>query len=127
MTDPDCCLIAGFSAAAPAQIVHAPYAYAQDAIDQNKADKFNKHVLTHPPGDKAYACFMRRYDAEHLARHRKQKVGAINVALSKDGKSAIIHLERIVMWRKDKPDDAGALLAGADDQIFRLDREDAQD
>jgi hypothetical protein len=82
MTDPDCCLIAGFSAAAPAQIVHAPYAYAQDAIDQNKADKFNKHVLTHPPGDKAYACFMRRYDAEHLARHPKQKVAAIELPVS---------------------------------------------
>jgi hypothetical protein len=50
------------------------------------------------------------------------------VALSKDGKSAIIHLERIVIWRSDKPDDDGeALLAGAGDKIFRVNREDAQD
>jgi hypothetical protein len=183
-------MIESFAAAALNQIVHAPYAYAQDTIDQNKADRCHKDVFTRPPDDKAYACFMRRYDAEHLACHPKQKVaaiellvsakipegekrlaysfhlgvklrrragdfgssgycshaiaendgneiafacgvdcegGGINVALSKDGKSAIIHLERIVMWRNDKPDDDGeAPLAGADDKIIRLDREDAQ-
>ena len=146
-------------------------------------------MFTRPPGDKAYACFMRRYDAEHLAQHPKQKVaamkllvateiregentlgysfrlgvkyrhragdfdssgycnhaisedkpseirfacgvdcedGGINVALSKDNKSAIIRPERIMVWKNNKPDDdaSEALLAKADDRIFRLDRVD---
>jgi hypothetical protein len=143
-----------------------------------------------PPGDKTYACFVRRYDADHMAHHPKQRVaamkllvsavipdgendlvysfrlgvnyahragdfdssgycahafaenrgdeirfscavdcegGGVNVALSRDDKSAIIRLERISVWQDNKPDaDAGeALVAGADDRIFRLDRADA--
>jgi hypothetical protein len=183
--------IASFAGAGLAQVVLAPYAFAEDAIDQNRADTFDMNMFTRPPGDKASACFMRRYDAEHLARLPKQKVaamkllvsadipegekqlvysfhlgvkyrrragdfdssgycnhaiaedeaneirfacgvdcegGGINVALSKDGKSAIIRLERIVVWQTNKPDDDGeALLAGAADKIFRLDRVDAQE
>jgi hypothetical protein len=183
--------IASFAGVGLAQVVHAPYAYAQDAIDQNRADTFDKDMFMRPPGDKAFACFMRRYDAEHLAQHPKQKVaamkllvatetaegetrlsysfhlgvnfrhragdfessgycdhaiaeandseirfacdidcesGGINVALSKDAKSAIVRLERIVVWKDDKPDEGGeAVLAGADDKIFRLDRVAAQE
>jgi hypothetical protein len=183
--------IASFAGAGLAQVVHAPYAYAQDAIDQNGADTFHKNMFMHPAGDKASACFMRRYDAEHLARHPKQKAaamkllvaaeiaegetrlsysfhlgvrfrhragdfgssgycdharaedngneirfacdvdcegGGINVALSTDSKSAIVRLERIVVWKNNKPDENGqAVLAGADDKIFRLDRVDAQE
>ena len=183
--------IASFAGAGLAQVVHAPYAYAQDAIDQNRADTFNKNMFMRPPGDKASACFMRRYDAEHLAQHPKQKAaamkllvaaeiaegetrlsysfhlgvrfrhragdfessgyceharaedngneirlacgvdcegGGINVALSKDNKSAIVRLERIAVWKTDKPDENGqAVLAGADDKIFRLDRVDVQE
>lgn len=50
--------------------------------------------------------------------------GGLDVALSKDNKSAIIRLDRITVWQRNKPDDdaADALLAGADDKIFRLDR-----
>ncbi|WP_407148118.1 hypothetical protein [Bradyrhizobium sp. ORS 86] len=53
--------------------------------------------------------------------------GGINVALSKDDKSAIIRLQKIQVWNRDKPDaEAGdALVAGADDKVFRLDRADA--
>jgi hypothetical protein len=184
-------LIASFAGASLAQVVHAPYAHAQDAIDQNGADTFDKNMFMRPPGDKAFACFMRRYDAEYLAQHPKQKTaamkllvsaelpegekrlaysfhlgvkfrhragdfeslgycnhaiaednaseirfacgvdcegGGINIALSKDGKSAIVRLQRIVVWKNNKPDDDGeAELAGADDKIFRLDRVDAQE
>ena len=126
-----------------------------------------------PLGAKTYACFVRRYDANHLAQHPKQKVsamkllvtaenppeekttnysfrigvkyrhrsgnfdssgycshvvaeddgneirfgcgvdcegGGINVALSKDEKSAIIRLERIRMWNRNKPDDEAATM-----------------
>jgi hypothetical protein len=167
--------------------------HAQEATsDKAAADAFDAKVFTGPPGKKAYACFVRHYDADHLARHPKQKVstmqllvtaeippeektmsysfrlgvkyrhrpgdfdssgycnhtlaedagkeirfgcgvdcegGGINVALSKDDKSAIVRLERITVWQRNKPDEeAGdALLAGADDKIFRLDRADTRD
>ena len=52
--------------------------------------------------------------------------GGIEVAVSKDDKSAIIRLERIRIWQNNKPDDEAehALVAGTDDKIFRLDRAD---
>jgi hypothetical protein len=55
--------------------------------------------------------------------------GGIDIALSKDDRSAIVRLERITIWQRNKPDaEAGdALLAGADDRIFRLDRTDTHD
>lgn len=164
----------------------------EDGIDKAKADAFDVRMFTKPPGNKAYACFVRRYDPDHLARHPKQKVsamkllvsaeipedvktlnysfrlgvgyrhrsgdfdssgycnhvvaedagseirfgcgvdcegGGINVALSKDDKSAIIRLERIRIWQNNKPDDEAedSLVAGADDKIFRLDRTDTRE
>jgi hypothetical protein len=141
--------------------------------------------------EKTYACFVRHYDASHLAQHPRQKVsamkllvtaenppeekttnysfrigvqyrhrtgkfdssgfcnhvvaegkgdeirygcgvdcegGGINVAM-KDDKSAIIRLERIVVWERNKQDEdaSDALLAGTDDKIFRVDRADLRE
>jgi hypothetical protein len=52
------------------------------------------------------------------------RAGGISIATSKGDRSAIIRLERITVWRRNKPDaDAGdTLLAGADDKMFRLNR-----
>jgi hypothetical protein len=51
--------------------------------------------------------------------------GGIEVAM-KDDKSALIRLERIRIWERNKPDDDASndLVAGADDKIFRVDRTD---
>jgi hypothetical protein len=157
-----------------------------------ESEACNERMYAGPPGDKAYACFVRRYDADHLARHPKQKVaamkllisaevdkedkelhnsfrlgfryrhrsgdfdssgscnhavftrngsevrlgcgvdcdgGGIGVALSKDDKSAIVRLERVRVWQNNKPDDDAehALVGGADDRIFRLDRTDTSE
>ena len=162
-------------------------ARAEDGPDKAQRAAFDGRMFAGPLGEKTYACFVRRYDAAHLAQHPKQKVaamkllveaeqepqdkttsysfrlgvqyrdrpghfdssgycnhgfaedagrdirfdcgvdcdgGGINVALSKDDKSAIVRLDRIVVWNRNKPDDeAGdALSAGADDKIFRVDR-----
>jgi hypothetical protein len=43
---------------------------------------FNTRMYAGPPGNKAYACFVRRYDPEHLARHPKQKVAAMKLLIS---------------------------------------------
>jgi hypothetical protein len=177
--------------AAAAAFVSSP-ARAQDGVDKARAAAFDKRLFAGPVGARTYACFIRRYDANHLAQHPRQKVnamkllvtaenppeekttnysfrigvkyrhrsgnfdssgycnhvlaedagnqirfgcgvdcegGGINVALSKDEKSAIIRLERIRMWNRNKPDDeaADALLAGADDKIFRVDRADVRE
>jgi hypothetical protein len=172
-------------------------ARAEEADDVREASKaeaesFNARIYAGAPGDKAYACFVRRYDAEHLAKHPKQKAasmkllvsaevdgedkqlhnsfrlgfryrhrsgdfdssgschhtvftmegnevrlgcgvdcegGGIDVALSKDDKSAIVRLERVRVWQHNKPDEDAerSLVAGADDGIFRLDRTDASE
>ena len=176
--------------AAFAGLAHADDADKVRETTKAEVDAFNVRLYGATPGDKAYACFVRRYDAEHLARHPKQKVasmkllisgeadkedkrlhnsfrlgfryrhrsgdfdssgscgshavllsqgdevrmgcgvdcegGGIEVALSKDNKSAIIRLEQVRVWQNNKPDDEAehALVAGADDKIFRLDRTD---
>lgn len=47
-----------------------------------KAETFNTRMYAGPPGDKAYACFVRRYDAAHLARHPRQKVASMKLLVS---------------------------------------------
>jgi hypothetical protein len=51
--------------------------------------------------------------------------GGLEIALSKDDKSAIVNLEVIGVWdRKHPKRDAMTLEGGADDKVFRLDRVD---
>ena len=164
----------------------------EEGIDKAKAAAFDARMFTKPPGSKAYACFVRRYDPDHLARHPLQKVGAmkllvtaeippeekitnysfrlglkyrhrsgdfdssgscnhvvpedkgheirlgcgvdcdgggIDVAMSKDDKSAMVRVERMRIWQNSKPDEelSDALVGGADDKIFRLDRTDIRE
>ena len=154
-----------------------------------EATTFNARMYAGTPGDKAYACFVRRYDAAHLARHPKQKVvsmkllvsaeldkedkelhnsfrlgfryrhrsgelesggscnhavftedgteirlgcgvdcegGGLGIALSKDDKSTTVRLAKIRIWQRDRNDNDPdrALVAGADDGMFRLERTD---
>lgn len=62
-------------------------ARAEDGEDIREAGKaetetFNTRMYGSRPGNKAYACFVRRYDADHLARHPKQKVAAMKLLIS---------------------------------------------
>lgn len=62
-------------------------ARAEEANDIREASKaeaetFNARMYAGPPGSKAYACFVRRYDAAHLARHPKQKVASMKLLVS---------------------------------------------
>lgn len=47
-----------------------------------EAETFNARMYAGEPGNKAYACFVRRYDAEHLAHHPKQKVASMKLLIS---------------------------------------------
>jgi hypothetical protein len=49
---------------------------------QAEAETFNTRMYASTPGNKAFACFVRRYDARHLARHPKQKVTAMKLLIS---------------------------------------------
>ena len=57
---------------------------ADDLREANKAETeaFNARMYAGTPGKTAYACFVRRYDAEHLARHPKQKVASMKLLIS---------------------------------------------
>lgn len=173
-------LLAALAAAAPLA------AHAEgDGIDPAKSKAFDSRVFAGPIGDNASACFVRHYDASHLAQHKKQKVtaikllvtaenhageptsyaykagfqfrnragnfdagsgcgriedgskqihftcdgdcggGGIDMAMSKDDKSMIVHLEVIPIWDRKHPNrDEKMLEAGADDKVFRVDRVD---
>jgi hypothetical protein len=60
---------------------------AEEADDIHEASKaevetFNARMYAGTPGNTAYACFVRRYDADHLARHPKQKVASMKLLVS---------------------------------------------
>jgi hypothetical protein len=70
-------LLAAFAGAARAED-------GDDVRDASKSETetFNARMYAGAPGSKAYACFVRRYDAAHLARHPKQKVAAMKLLVS---------------------------------------------
>jgi hypothetical protein len=172
----------------------ATRAQNDDKVDLKQDAEYAKQIFAGNVGTpKAYACFVRRYDAEHMAQHPLQKVsvmkllitaekvpedvglnysfrlgvnfrqrpgdfdssgdcghthasetptgsvqlgcgvdcdgGGINVTLSPDKKSVIVKLDRIRIWRANKPDEeAGhSLQGGADDRVFRVDRTNLSD
>ena len=156
-----------------------------NAFAADKGTVFATRLFGGPVTQKSYACFVRVYDADHLARHPLQKVsamtllvdaekvpedaslnysfrlglkyrnrngafdssgncghadsatsghlgcgvdcdgGGLGVDLTADNKSVMVKVERIRIWRNNKPDDEASnasLVAGADDHLFRLDR-----
>jgi hypothetical protein len=58
-----------------------------------EAEAFNARMYAGTPGKTAYACFVRRYDSEHLARHPKQKVASMKLLVSAeiDGEDKQLH------------------------------------
>ena len=172
----------------------SPFALAPALAEDSKPtdEAFIQRLYARAPEKQmTYACFVRAYDAAHLASHPKQKVsamkllvtaekipedaklnhsfnlglkyrtrkgdfdssgecghvkvgedesnkeprlgcsvdcdgGGFSVELSKDNKSVLLRVERVRIWRDDKPDEDASydLEGGADDRVFRLDRAD---
>jgi len=182
-----------------AAIVAMPQAAAAQDLTTADADFAKRMFAGAVPKPKAYACFVRTYDAGHLAQHPLQKVsvmkllisaektdpkedkvleysfrlgvnfrdrpgnfdssgecghaptvrnpdtdprvstgidfecdvdcdgGGVTVNLANNDGAVIVKLpERIRIWKGKDPDEAAmsALMAGADDKIFGLDRAD---
>ncbi|MHC2332486.1 hypothetical protein [Bradyrhizobium sp. USDA 4454] len=74
-------LVVALAAAACAGVSSAVQAQEEvdKAVDKGLAAAFDNRMFAGPPGGKAYACFVRRYDANHLAQHPKQKVSAMKL------------------------------------------------
>jgi hypothetical protein len=62
-------------------------------------------------------------DKLHLACNVDCDGGGISVELTNSDKSTLIRLERIALWRDNKPEaEPLSLSGGQDDRVFRLDR-----
>jgi hypothetical protein len=58
-------------------------ASAQGETQDAKSDQFVTRLFAGPLGKtKSYACFVREYDAAHLARHKLQKVSAMKLLVT---------------------------------------------
>ena len=56
--------------------------HAQDGVDKGKAAVFDGRLFAGSLGQKTYACFVRRYDAGHLALHPKQKLSTMKLLVT---------------------------------------------
>ena len=75
------CLFA-LTLAASAALAFPESGYAQEGIDKANAAAFDNRMFGGPLRQKTYACFVRRYDANHLAQHPKQKVSAMKLLVT---------------------------------------------
>jgi hypothetical protein len=66
-----------FGAAMVAVAAVSPNAFAADS-----GGAFASRLFGEPVKQKSYACFVRVYDADHLARHPRQKVGAMTLLVT---------------------------------------------
>ncbi len=57
--------------------------HAQETSTEAERAALDARMFIPPPGKKtSYACFVRKYDADHLARHPKQKVAAMKLLMT---------------------------------------------
>lgn len=75
-------VIVALICAALTSVAHADESEKVRETTKAEADAFNARLYAGTPADKSYACFVRRYDAEHLARHPKQKVASMKLLIS---------------------------------------------
>jgi len=75
------CLVA-LTLAASVAIAFPEPSHAQDGIDKAKAADFDARLFARPFDEKTYACFVRRYDADHLAQHPRQKVSTMKLLVT---------------------------------------------
>jgi hypothetical protein len=73
-------------AAAVALTLASGVAAASDEVTAEARAEFNKRIFGKEPAARAntYACFVRRYDADHLARHPHQKVTTMRLLVTSE-------------------------------------------
>ncbi len=75
-------LLLAVTLAATAALAFPEPGRAEEGIDKAKASAFDNRMFAGPLREKTYACFARRYDANHLAQHPKQKVSALKLLVT---------------------------------------------
>jgi len=81
-------------------------ALAEDGVSKAKAAAFDSRMFGSPELANAHACFVRRYDAEHLAQHPKQKVSAMKLLVGTEyapDDRTINYLYRVGVQYRDRP------------------------
>jgi hypothetical protein len=83
-------------------------AHAEDnGIDPAKTAAFENMMFAGPVGEKASACFVRRYDARHMTQHPKQKVAAMKLLLTaeKAADEPMSYAYRLGVQYRNRPGD----------------------
>jgi hypothetical protein len=108
------CLFA-LTLAASAALAFPQPSHAQEGVDKAKAQNFDAKMFARPFDEKTYACFVRRYDANHLAQHPKQNVSAMKLLVTaeipSDAKDTVNYSFRVGFQFRHRPvkfDSAGA-------------------
>jgi len=83
----------------------APAQDTNDRAEKAKEAAFDKRVFGGAIGNKASACFVRRYDAGHLAQHPKQKVSSMKLLLTAENhpKEPTSYAYRVGVQFRNKP------------------------
>jgi hypothetical protein len=77
-----------------------------EAAGKAEAAAFDKRMFAGPVGAKSFACFVRHYDANHLAQHPKQKVSAMKLLVEAETvpeDKTINYSFRIGIQYRDRP------------------------
>ena len=81
-------------------------AWAQsDDVDKARTTTFDKRVFAGPIGKKSVACFVRRYDASHLAQHPGQRVSAMKLLVTAENhpKEPTAYAYKVSVQFRDRP------------------------
>jgi hypothetical protein len=73
---------AALTIAALVAVVASTASHAEDGIDKGAAEAFDSRMFGATPTTKSYACFVRRYDSDHLAQHPKQKIATMKLLMT---------------------------------------------
>lgn len=98
-------IVAALTLAALSSVARADEADDIREASKAEAETFNARMYAGAPGNKAYGCFVRRYDAEHLARHPKQKVAAMKLLISVEVDKELHNSFRLGFRYRHRPGD----------------------
>ena len=101
-------LVVALVAAAYAGMIVAALAQEQFVVSKAKAAAFDSRMFGGPVPANGHVCFVRRYDADHLAQHPKQTVSAMKLLVEAEDapEDKTINYEfRVGIQYRDRPGD----------------------
>ena len=101
-------LVVALVAVAYAGLIVGALAQEQFIVSKAKAAAFDSRMFGGQPLANAHACFVRRYDADHLAQHPKQKISAMKLLVEAEDApedKTINYGFRVGVQYRDRPGD----------------------